>query len=126
MRTIITIIGCVGKHHQDYTIIKEIWWGVQAPFTISFFLSKIYLKNVFVTYLMKARCLYMAAVIDDKTPLTFDTPDGDTIILPPWDYIVDKISYLLEPTIEKMHNINQSLTVIDNRLDDWIPEDAEI
>lgn len=75
---------------------------------------------------MKARCLYMAAVIDDKTPLTFDTPDGDTIILPPWDYIVDKISYLLEPTIEKMHNINQSLTVIDNRLDDWIPEDAEI
>lgn len=68
----------------------------------------------------------MAAVIDDKTPLTFDTPDGDTIILPPWDYIVDKICYLLEPTIEKMHNINQSLEVIDNRLDDWIPEDAEI
>ena len=68
----------------------------------------------------------MAAVIDDKTPLTFDTPDGDTIILPPWDYIVDKIGYLLEPTIEKMHNINQSLEVIDNRLDDWIPEDAEI
>ena len=41
MRTIITIIGCVGKHHQDYTIIKEIWWGVQAPSTVSFFVQNI-------------------------------------------------------------------------------------
>ena len=65
----------------------------------------------------------MSASRDDRKPATFKTPEGDIIKCMTWAGIADKLAYLLEPIITIQTNINESLTAIDNKLDDWIPVD---
>lgn len=66
----------------------------------------------------------MSVQRDDRTPATFKTPEGDIIKCMTWAGIVDKLAYLLDPIIQLQTNINESLTIIDNKLDDWIPVDS--
>ena len=68
----------------------------------------------------------MSAQRDDKTPVTFKTPDGDVIQLLTWAGIVDKLEYLLLPIIASETSINESLSTINNKLDEWVePEPNE-
>jgi hypothetical protein len=70
----------------------------------------------------------MSTQRDDKTPATFKTPDGDIIQLMTWAGIVDKLEYLLLPIIASETSINESLSTINNKLDEWVepePNDDE-
>jgi hypothetical protein len=68
----------------------------------------------------------MSTQRDDKTPATFKTPDGDIIQLMTWAGIVDKLEYLLLPIIASETSINESLSTINNKLDEWVePEPNE-
>ena len=60
---------------------------------------------------------------DDKTPVTFILPDGDNVALVTWSYISDKLSGVIDPLVTSISRINQSLTAIDTKLDDWIKKD---
>jgi len=60
---------------------------------------------------------------DDKTPVTFILPDGDNVALVTWSYISDKLSGVIDPLATSISLINQSLTAIDTKLDDWIKKD---
>lgn len=66
----------------------------------------------------------MSANRDDRKPATFKTPEGDIIKCMTWAGIADKLAYLLEPIITLQQDINASLTIIDNKLDEWIPVDS--
>lgn len=63
--------------------------------------------------------------LDPKRPVQFDQPDGDTVYLPPWDFIVEHVKNLIEPITSKLSNENIDLLIIDETLDKWIPEDTE-
>lgn len=65
------------------------------------------------------------ATIDPKRPVQIDQPDGDTVYLPPWDYIVEHVKNLLEPITISLRGENEDLSIIDVTLDKWIPEDEE-
>ena len=59
--------------------------------------------------------------IDERTPATFEVPDGDLIKLPTWAFIIDRLKTNLTPTLDQLTLINAALRMIDTKLDDWIP-----
>ena len=59
-------------------------------------------------------------ILDPNTPVQIDQPDGDTVYLPPWGYIVSHMKDLVDPVTITLRGINESLEVIDNKLSDWI------
>lgn len=61
---------------------------------------------------------------NSNIPLRIDQPDGDTVYLPPWDYIVEHMKDLIIPITQKVENINDSLTTINNKLDEWLPDNT--
>ena len=60
--------------------------------------------------------------IDDRTPMTFELPDGDLVTIPTWAFIIDRLGSDLRPTIDQLLLINTALQAIDTKLDDWIPD----
>ena len=62
---------------------------------------------------------------DPKTPVTFNLPDGDSVALIPWDYVIDKLNEFLTPVADSIESINSDLTRIDNKLSEWVDEDEE-
>lgn len=60
---------------------------------------------------------------DPKLPVTFDLPDGDSVQLIPWAFVVDKFEAILSPIIESMTMINKDLQEIDDKIVSWLPEE---
>lgn len=58
-------------------------------------------------------------ITSKNAPVTFKLPD-DTVDLIPWEYVIDRLTLDLEPTIQKLTAINTSLEIIDNKLDEWV------
>lgn len=55
-----------------------------------------------------------------STPVTFELPDGDSVALIPWAYVVEKLDEALTPVLDSIEIINTKLTVIDNQLSNWL------
>lgn len=49
-------------------------------------------------------------------PIRIDQPDGDTVYLPPWDYIMDQVGPPLERVNNALVRINAALTTINEIL----------
>lgn len=64
----------------------------------------------------------MAGNVDPKQPVEFELPDGDIVLLPTWDYIMAKFETGLNPTLQLIETINESLSNIDVRLNDWFKD----
>lgn len=60
--------------------------------------------------------------ITEKTPVTFNLPDGDSVALIPWAYVVDKLTEALMPVSDSIEIINVQLIVIDNKLSSLLDE----
>jgi hypothetical protein len=61
---------------------------------------------------------------DSNRPVTFKLPD-DEVALIPWQYVLDRLTEDLQPTITEMQSINTHLNQISTKLNDWIPEEGE-
>ena len=61
-------------------------------------------------------------ITDKNAPVRFRLPD-DTVDLIPWEYVIDRLTLDLEPTIQKLSLINTSLEVINDKLQEWIDND---
>lgn len=56
---------------------------------------------------------------DEKIPVTFKLPDGDSVSLIPWAYVVDKLTEALTPVLDSIETINADLAKIDTKLTEW-------
>lgn len=52
--------------------------------------------------------------------LVFELPDGNTVSLITWGYVLNKLETPLTSITTSISSINQSLQQISDRLDDWI------
>ena len=59
---------------------------------------------------------------DEKTPVTFDLPDGDSVSLIPWAYVVDKFNTILRDPLDNIELINKDLERIDKKIGQWLSE----
>lgn len=66
----------------------------------------------------------MLAQRDQRIPVTFDLPDGDSVALITWEFVVDKCNDILSGIIDNISLMNVDLARIDTKLDDWIPDDS--
>lgn len=55
-------------------------------------------------------------LFDDKVPVTFNLPDGDSVSLVTWAYITHKLNEELTPIVNSIDQINKHLTTIDTKL----------
>jgi hypothetical protein len=62
---------------------------------------------------------------DSNRPVTFNLPDNDKVALIPWQYVLDRLTEDLKPTIMEIQSINTHLNQISTKLNDWIPEEGE-
>jgi hypothetical protein len=62
---------------------------------------------------------------DSNRPVTFNLPDNDEVALIPWQYVLDRLTEDLQPTITEMQSINVHLNQISTKLNDWIPKEGE-
>jgi hypothetical protein len=62
---------------------------------------------------------------DSNRPVTFKLLDDDEVALIPWQYVLDRLTEDLQPTITEMQSINAHLNQISTKLNDWIPEEGE-
>lgn len=60
--------------------------------------------------------------IDERTPVRFNLPDGDSVDLYPWPGIIDKITEPLTRMTTAIALINTSLEQINDRVDYWISQ----
>lgn len=61
----------------------------------------------------------------DNVPLTFDLPDGDTVELCSWKFVLSKLNELIEPLTSVINNGNHSLDIINEKLIEWGPDENE-
>lgn len=61
--------------------------------------------------------------VNESTPVTFNLPDGDSVALIPWAYVVDKLTEAFTPVLDSIEISNTHLTRISNKLSEWIDED---
>lgn len=59
---------------------------------------------------------------DANKPLTFQLPDGDSVSLVTWEYIVNKLESNLSTTIDTIEEINKDLNIINDRIGEWLKE----
>lgn len=59
--------------------------------------------------------------VDDRTPVTIEQPDGDVVQLPTWSGIIYRLEENLTPSIDQLTLINVALNKIDQKLDEWLP-----
>lgn len=62
---------------------------------------------------------------DNTQPMVFELPDGDTVALITWDYIMKKLDEELTPIVESMSKINSYLERIDDRTQYWLDSQKE-
>ena len=69
----------------------------------------------------------MAANNEDIStyPLTYELPDGDVVQLCTWEFVLAKLTQLIDPLVQLLTIENQDLTGIKNRIDEWIEEQRE-
>lgn len=81
-------------------------------------------KNVFITYPQKGVLYKMAEITltNENRPVSFGLPDGDTVQLVPWAYVIDRLTANLDKSVSLMENINASLSVIDHKLTTWLDD----
>ena len=60
--------------------------------------------------------------VTNKTPVTFELPDGDRVDLCTWPYIVSKLEEVLNPLIDSITAMNDSLLLIEGKIDTWLEE----
>lgn len=61
----------------------------------------------------------------NSTPLRFDLPDGDRVELCTWDYVVAQLSDFIIGATNAIALENIALTVIDNKLDEWLDDGSD-
>lgn len=62
---------------------------------------------------------------DNTQPMVFELPDGDTVALITWDYVMKKLDEELTPVVESMSKINSYLERIDDRVQYWLDSQKE-
>jgi len=62
------------------------------------------------------------AARDNTIPVTFELPDGDTVDLITWDFVLKKLDEEMAETLAYLSNNNTQLTRIENRIDEWLAE----
>lgn len=62
---------------------------------------------------------------DNTTPVTFELPDGDTVQLITWEFVLKKLEEVLNPTIDHLSVINTQLEKIDQKLESWIKDNED-
>lgn len=58
-------------------------------------------------------------ITNSNRPVTFKLPDDDEVALIPWQYVLDRVTADLEPTLSELKTINTALKVIDDKLTEW-------
>lgn len=61
----------------------------------------------------------MATTRDDSKPVTFLLPDGRVDLIT-WAFVLSELDKRLSPMIGNLEAINNALTIIDTKLDDWV------
>lgn len=62
---------------------------------------------------------------DDKQPMVFELPDGDTVSLITWAYVMNKLEQELSDAVASMVKTNGYLTRINARADYWLEKQQE-
>lgn len=62
---------------------------------------------------------------DNTIPVTFELPDGDTVDLITWDFVLKKLDEELAETFELISDNNTQLGRIETRIDEWLAEQGE-
>jgi len=62
------------------------------------------------------------AARDNTIPVTFELPDGDTVDLITWDFVLKKLEEEMAETLAYLSDNNDQLTRIENRIDEWLAE----
>lgn len=61
---------------------------------------------------------------DDSKPVTFLLPDGSVDLIT-WAFVLNELDKRLAPMLGNLEAINNALTIIDNKLDDWVDNNGE-
>lgn len=62
------------------------------------------------------------AARDNTIPVTFELPDGDTVDLITWDFVLKKLDEEMAETLAYLSDNNEQLARIENRVDEWLAE----
>lgn len=62
---------------------------------------------------------------DNTIPVTFELPDGDTVDLITWDFVLKKLDEELAEAFALISDNNTQLGRIDARIDEWLAEQGE-
>ena len=63
---------------------------------------------------------------NENRPVTFSLPDGDSVALVPWAYVIDRLTANLDKSVDLMQNINDALTLIDHKLTTWVDGSSDV
>ncbi len=66
------------------------------------------------------------AARDNTIPVTFELPDGDTVELITWDFVLKKLDEEMAETLAYLTDNNIQLKRIENRIDEWLAEQEGI
>lgn len=61
---------------------------------------------------------------DDSKPVTFLLLDGSVDLIT-WAFVLNELDKRLAPMFGNLEAINNALTIIDNKLDDWVDNNEE-
>lgn len=62
------------------------------------------------------------AARDNTIPVTFELPDGDTVDLITWDFVLKKLDEEMAETLAYIADNNVQLKRIEDRIDEWLAE----
>lgn len=62
------------------------------------------------------------AARDNTIPVTFELPDGDTVDLITWDFVLKKLEEEMAETLAYLTDNNTQLRRIESRIDEWLAE----
>lgn len=65
---------------------------------------------------------YNGEPFDPTQPLTFELPDGNTVNLITWEYVMKKLEEELSATLSYLSDNNTQLKQIEDRIDEWLAE----
>lgn len=63
---------------------------------------------------------------NQETPLTFNLPDGDSVLLITWEFVLKQFDELTRSTFDKMAASNGHLENIAKKLEEWASDDEEV
>lgn len=66
------------------------------------------------------------AARDNTIPVTFELPDGDTVDLITWDFVLKKLDEEMAETLAYIADNNVQLKRIEDRIDEWLAEQEGI